>query len=193
VSRLNGTAQTSSRWDAPRLLAVGVFAFFLWQLADVVEAHIPLSLAWAYCDEIGHGSVAVLAMLWTQPRWGWRPIIAAALAGTLIDVDHAIAARSLSPIDMMSLAARPPSHSLLAAVAAGALTGLVAGPRFGFGVAVGVITHVLRDAQEKPGVPLLIPLVVNPHVILPAWVLPASMLALAATVLGVDRLRDRRR
>ena len=40
------------------------------QLADVIEARIPLSLAWAYCDEIGHASVAILAMLWLAQLHG---------------------------------------------------------------------------------------------------------------------------
>jgi membrane-bound metal-dependent hydrolase YbcI (DUF457 family) len=149
-----------------------------WQLVDQLQSVLPLSGSWALLDELGHASVAAGVMLWTVPAWGWQPTLAAVLAGTLIDVDHPLAAGSVLPSHMMSLAARPASHSLLGVGIASAVGLALGGRRIGFAALVGVLTHIVRDATADPGVPLLVPMVDNWHVRLPIWSLPVLMLIL---------------
>lgn len=164
-----------------RRLALALSAALVgWQLADVAEARLPLSVTWALIDEVGHASVAAFVLLWAWPTWGWRPLLAAVLAATLIDVDHALAAGSLMPERMMTLAARPAAHSLLGAAVAGGAGWLVGGRRVGYAAVVGVLTHLARDAQGDPGVPLLVPFVAEWHVRLAAWSLPLLVIGLAA-------------
>jgi hypothetical protein len=141
---------------------------------------MPLSLEWAILDEAGHAAVAALVMLWTVPAWGWRPFVAAVLAATLIDVDHALAARSILPSRLMSLAARPASHSLLGVAVGSGVGWLVGGRRVAFAAGVGILTHVMGDATADPGVPLWVPWVAEWHVILPRWSLPVLLGCLAA-------------
>jgi len=159
-----------------------------WQLVDRLQAMLPLSGSWALLDELGHASVAAGVVLWTVPAWGWQPTLAAVLAGTLIDIDHPLAAGSLLPSHMMSLAARPASHSLLGVAVASAVGFALGGRRIGFAALVGVLTHIVRDATADPGVPLLVPLVDNWHVRLPIWSLPALMLVLIGAGLAGSAL-----
>jgi membrane-bound metal-dependent hydrolase YbcI (DUF457 family) len=100
-------------------------------------------------------------------------------AGLTIDLDHVIAARSIAPERLMGLAARPPSHSLLGTAALALATSSLAGPRLGWGVWVGLTTHLPWDAAAAPGVPLLVPLVANPHVVIPTWAFLVGLAALA--------------
>jgi hypothetical protein len=69
-------------------------------------------------------------------------------AGTLIDVDHAVAARSLRLEPMLSLPARPRSHAIAVAVALGAAGVAVGGPRHGWAAFAGLTSHLLRDASD---------------------------------------------
>jgi len=124
--------------------------------------------------------VAALVMLWTWPRWGWRPTVAAILAASLIDVDHAIAARSVLPAHLMALAARPAGHSLLGVLLAAGVGTALGGPRIGYAAAAGLLTHIARDAQAPPGVPLLVPWIDDWHVLLPVWSTPLLIACLAA-------------
>jgi membrane-bound metal-dependent hydrolase YbcI (DUF457 family) len=153
----------------------------VWQGVDQAQARLPLSLAWAILDVMSHAAVAALVMLWTVPAWGWRPLIAAVLAAALIDVDHALAARSILPSRLMSLAARPASHSLLGVAVASGVGWLAGGRRVAFAAGVGILTHVLGDAQSEPGVPLWVPWsAADWHVMLPRWTLPVLLVCLAA-------------
>jgi membrane-bound metal-dependent hydrolase YbcI (DUF457 family) len=171
-----------------RLIGALLGALIAWQAADLIEAHAPLSPGWAVVDEVGHASVAAFILLWTWPAWGWRPTVAAICAGTLIDVDHALAAHSLLPMHMMSLEARPAGHSLLGVGLATTLGTALGGRRIGFAAGVGVLSHIARDAQAQPGVPLLVPWSADWHVMLPAWGLPLLMFLLAAIGLAASRL-----
>jgi hypothetical protein len=164
-----------------RFLAALLATLAVWQIADQAEARLPLSLAWAVLDELGHAAVAGLVLLWTWSAWGWRPTLAAILAATLIDVDHVLAAHSVLPSHLMSLAARPAGHSLLGVLLAGGAGALLGGRRIGYAAAVGLLTHNVRDAQASPGVPLLVPVVDDWHVLLPVWLLPVLMASLAAS------------
>ena len=106
----------------------------------------------AYADPVLHALVAAAAAL----PLGRRPLAAAVAASVLIDVDHVVAARSIEPAALWTLARRPPSHSAAAAVASGALVGAVGGPRYGWAAFGGLLSHVLRDAVEGK-TPLLWP------------------------------------
>jgi len=170
-----------------RRLALGVvLAVAVWQLADLAEGRLPLSVGWALIDEAGHAGVAAAVLLWTLPAWGWRPTLAAILAGTVIDVDHAVAAGSLAPSALMSLAARPASHSLLGVMVATGVGALLGGRRIGLATLIGVLTHIARDATADPGVPLLVPWIADWHVLVPAWSLPLVMVCLAGTALTLS-------
>ena len=108
----------------------------------------------AAADPFAH---ALLAAAVAAPL-GRRAVVTAVMAGTAIDVDHVVAARSLRPGAMLTMATRPRSHALLAtAVAAGA--GAVAGgPVHGWAAFAGLGSHLLRDASDSGApTPLLWP------------------------------------
>lgn len=158
------------------LLCAGLAA---WLAAEVVQSSLPPTRAFAVVDEIAHASVALVCAAPLAPRWGYRPLLVAVLAATLIDVDHALAARSLDPLPMMRLGARPATHSLAGAVLVAIIVGALWDAPAGYAAFVGVVSHIMRDADGPPGVPLLAPFMSDAHVILPIWVLPVSMLVLA--------------
>lgn len=108
----------------------------------------------AYADPILHG---LLAAAVTAPL-GRGPVATAVVAGTLIDVDHPIAARSPRVAAMISLPARPRSHSLLTALGAGALGAAAGGAVHGWAAFAGLASHLLRDAGDTAApTPLLWP------------------------------------
>ena len=108
----------------------------------------------AGADPFAH---ALLAAAVVAPL-GRRPMLTAVVAGTLIDVDHAIAARSARPSAMLALPLRPRSHTLLATVAAAALGTAAGGPVHGWAAFAGLTSHLLRDASdEAAATPLLWP------------------------------------
>ncbi len=100
---------------------------------------------------------ALLAAAVVAPL-GRRPMLTAVVAGTLIDVDHVIAARSARPSAMLALRTRPRSHALLATVAAAALGTAAGGPVHGWAAYAGLTSHLLRDASDDAApTPLLWP------------------------------------
>ena len=100
---------------------------------------------------------ALLAAAVVAPL-GRRPMLTAVLAGTLIDVDHPIAARSARPNAWLSLPTRPRSHALLATVAAAAVGTAAGGPVHGWAAFAGLTSHLLRDASDQAApTPLLWP------------------------------------
>ena len=109
----------------------------------------------AATDPLAH---ALLAAAVVAPL-GRDAMRTAAVAGTVIDVDHAVAARSARPRAMLSLPARPASHALLAAGAAGAVGAAAGGPVHGWAAFAGLASHLLRDASDDAApTPLLWPL-----------------------------------
>ena len=109
----------------------------------------------AGADPFAH---ALLAAAVVAPL-GRRPMLTAVVAGTLIDVDHAIAARSVRPSAMLTLRTRPRSHALLVTVAAAALGTAAGGPVHGWAAFAGLTSHLLRDASDDAApTPLLWPL-----------------------------------
>ena len=73
-----------------------------------------------------------------------------------------MAARAIDPGRCGAFARRPPSHSASVAVLAGALAGAASGPRYGWAVFGGLLSHVLRDAVEGK-TPLLWPVARREH------------------------------
>jgi LexA-binding, inner membrane-associated putative hydrolase len=101
---------------------------------------------------------ALLAAAVVAPL-GRRPVVTAVVAGTVIDVDHAVAARSARPSAMLGLPTRPRSHTLLATLAAAALGTAAGGPVHGWAAFAGLTSHLLRDASDEAApTPLLWPL-----------------------------------
>jgi LexA-binding, inner membrane-associated putative hydrolase len=108
----------------------------------------------AGADPFAH---ALLAAAVVAPL-GRRPVLTAVVAGTLIDVDHAIAARSARPSAMLTLRTRPRSHALLVTLAAAALGTAAGGPIHGWAAFAGLTSHLLRDASDDSApTPLLWP------------------------------------
>jgi hypothetical protein len=101
---------------------------------------------------------ALLAAAVVAPLGG-RAVRTAVVAGTLIDVDHIVAARSAWPRALLGLETRPRSHALLATVAAAALGTAAGGPVHGWAAFAGLTSHLLRDASDDAApTPLLWPL-----------------------------------
>ena len=98
----------------------------------------------AVSDPLAH---ALLAAAVAAPL-GSAAVRTAVVAGTLIDVDHAVAARSLRLEPMLSLPARPRTHAIAVAVALGAAGVAVGGPRHGWAAFAGLTSHLLRDASD---------------------------------------------
>jgi membrane-bound metal-dependent hydrolase YbcI (DUF457 family) len=112
----------------------------------------------AYADPLLHALVAAAVAAPLVPRRGRGPLLAAVAAGTLIDLDHPVAARSLRLEAMLSLDARPPSHSAVVAVATGTAAAAAAGPVYGWAAFGGLLSHILRDAADDAApTPLLWP------------------------------------
>jgi membrane-bound metal-dependent hydrolase YbcI (DUF457 family) len=108
----------------------------------------------ALTDPVAH---ATLAAAVAAPL-GRGPVRTAVAAGTLIDVDHAVAARSLRLAPMLSLRARPRSHTLLVAAGLGGAALAAGGARHGWAAFAGLASHLLRDASDDQApTPLLWP------------------------------------
>jgi hypothetical protein len=111
-----------------------------------------------YTDPLQHALIAAAVAAPLVPRAGWRVVGTAVAAATVIDVDHAVAARSVRIRATTSLATRPRSHSVLTALGAGALVAVAAGPVHGWAAFGGLASHLLHDAGDRAApTPLLWP------------------------------------
>jgi hypothetical protein len=100
---------------------------------------------------------ALLAAAVVAPL-GRRAMVTAVVAGTVIDVDHIVAARSARPAALLGLEFRPRSHALLGTLAAAALGTAAGGPTHGWAAFAGLASHLLRDASDDAAAtPLLWP------------------------------------
>jgi membrane-bound metal-dependent hydrolase YbcI (DUF457 family) len=136
-----------------------------------------------YSDPFQHAAIAAVVTSPLAAAAG-RPIVATAVTAALvIDVDHAVAARSLKVKALISLDTRPRTHSLVAATAAGALMGTLAGPAHGWAAFSGLVSHLLHDAGDQAApTPMLWP--VRPARQLGRrWQLAASAALLVGSVL----------
>ncbi len=151
-----------SRWKSSTLLLI-VGVCFLVQVA--VDRGLRTNVLGkpeltALLDPLAHVSLAIMVLLpWASalnapPKY----FIAGVASAILIDLDHFIAAGSLSLSDAISLPARPMAHSLLFCGAAAVLIGLAMRSRLAFGaVGVALISHISRDASGGGTTPLFWP------------------------------------
>jgi membrane-bound metal-dependent hydrolase YbcI (DUF457 family) len=166
----------------------------VWAIADVVQARsTPPSDTFLIAHEVAHVALATACAMWLVPAWGFRILLVAIAAGTLIDVDHAVAAGSIDPARMMALGARPATHSLVGVALLGALVLAGLGWRAGYAAFAGALSHVIYDATAPPGVPLLAPWSADNHVIVPTWSLVLLILALGCGGVVLASLTSRRR
>ena len=111
-----------------------------------------------YSDPLQHVLIAAAVVAPLAPRAGRGVFATATAVALLIDIDHAVAARSLRVRDTTGLPERPQSHSLVVAAAAGALVAAAAGPRHGWAAAAALASHLLHDAGDRAApTPLLWP------------------------------------
>jgi hypothetical protein len=111
-----------------------------------------------YSDPFQHALIAAGVAAPLVASAGPRVLATAAGAAVAIDVDHAVAARSLRVRAMISLATRPRSHSLLTALGAGSVVTVAAGPAHGWATFSGLVSHLLHDAGDAAApTPLLWP------------------------------------
>ena len=112
----------------------------------------------AYADPVAHALVAVAVAAPLAPRFGRGPLVTAVTAGLAIDLDHPVAARSLRLAPMVSMDARPRTHSLLSALGAGAAGAAAGGWAHGWAAFAGLASHLLYDAGDRAApTPLLWP------------------------------------
>jgi hypothetical protein len=112
-----------------------------------------------YSDPLQHALIAAAVVAPLVPRAGGRIVITAVAAALVIDVDHAVAARSLRVRATTSLTTRPRSHSFLTALGAGVAVAAAAGPLHGWAAFGGLASHLLHDAGDRAApTPLLWPL-----------------------------------
>jgi membrane-bound metal-dependent hydrolase YbcI (DUF457 family) len=108
--------------------------------------HPILSALW---EVFAHGSLGVLVVLplfWRSPKRS-SLVLLAFLGGVGLDIDHAVAARSIDPAVMEQLSQRPDTHSLLCVSLIAALA--LAATRkwlFAWGVFAVLSAHLLFDA-----------------------------------------------
>jgi hypothetical protein len=109
-------------------------------------------------DPLQHALIAAVVVAPLVPRAGRGVILTAVAAATTIDVDHAVAARSLRIRATTSLATRPQTHSVFTALGAGAVVAVAAGPVHGWAAFAGLASHLLHDAGDRAApTPLLWP------------------------------------
>ena len=102
-----------------------------------------------YSDPLQHAAIAAFVVAPLAARADRRVLGTAVTAALVIDVDHAVAARSVWPRDTTALAQRPRTHSLLTAATAGALVAAAAGPVHGWAAFAGLGSHLLHDAGDR--------------------------------------------
>jgi hypothetical protein len=108
----------------------------------------------AAADPLAHALIAA-AVVAPLGRGAMRTAV---VAGTAIDVDHVFAARSARPRMLLALDTRPRSHTLLGAVALGAVGTAAGGLTHGWAAFAGLASHLLRDASDDAApTPLLWP------------------------------------
>ena len=111
-----------------------------------------------YSDPLQHACIAAAVVAPLARRSGRSVLVAAVVPALAIDVDHAVAARSVRVGDITSLATRPRTHSALGALGTGAVVAVAAGPVHGWATFAGLASHLLHDAGDRAApTPLLWP------------------------------------
>jgi membrane-bound metal-dependent hydrolase YbcI (DUF457 family) len=101
-----------------------------------------------YTDPLQHALIAAGVTAPLVPRGGRRLVRTAVIAALVIDLDHALAARSVRIRDTTALPVRPRTHSLVVALAAGAAVGAAAGRLHGWVTFGALASHLLHDAGD---------------------------------------------
>jgi membrane-bound metal-dependent hydrolase YbcI (DUF457 family) len=102
-----------------------------------------------YTDPLQHALIAAGVTAPLVPRGGRRLLATAVVAALVIDLDHAVAARSVRVRHTTGLAVRPRTHSLVTAAGAAALIGARRGPLHGWAAFAGLVSHLLHDAGDR--------------------------------------------
>jgi hypothetical protein len=102
-----------------------------------------------YTDPLQHALIAAAVAAPLVRPAGRRVLATAVAAAIVIDVDHAVAARSVRIRDTTALPTRPRTHSLVTALAAGAAIGRAAGPVHGWAVFGALASHLLHDSGDR--------------------------------------------
>lgn len=102
-----------------------------------------------YTDPVQHALIASAVAAPLVPRAGRRVLATAVAAALAIDVDHAVAARSVRIRATTSLPTRPRTHSLVTAFGAGAAVAAAAGPLHGWAAFGALVSHLLHDAGDR--------------------------------------------
>jgi LexA-binding, inner membrane-associated putative hydrolase len=102
-----------------------------------------------YTDPLQHAALATAVVAPLVPLAGPRIVVTAITAATVIDVDHAVAAKSVRIAATTGLETRPRSHNLLTAVGFGAVATAVGGPLHGWAAFGGLASHLLHDAGDR--------------------------------------------
>jgi membrane-bound metal-dependent hydrolase YbcI (DUF457 family) len=98
-----------------------------------------------YTDPLQHALIAA-AVVAPLGRRAMPTAVSVALA---IDVDHAVAARSVRVRHTTALSVRPRTHSLVTAAGAAAVIGARRGPLQGWAAFAGLVSHFLHDAGDR--------------------------------------------
>jgi membrane-bound metal-dependent hydrolase YbcI (DUF457 family) len=102
-----------------------------------------------YTDPLQHALIAAAVAAPLARAAGRRVFVSAVAPALVIDVDHAVAARSVWIRDTTSLPTRPRTHSLVMALAAGTAVARAAGPVHGWVVFGALASHLLHDAGDR--------------------------------------------
>jgi membrane-bound metal-dependent hydrolase YbcI (DUF457 family) len=102
-----------------------------------------------YSDPFQHAALAAAVVAPLAVRTDRRVLTTAITAALVIDVDHAVAARSVRVARTTALATRPWTHSLLCAALAGAAVGAAVAPLHGWAAFAGLGSHLLHDAGDR--------------------------------------------
>lgn len=103
-----------------------------------------------YSDPFQHAAIAAAVVAPLAAATGDRGLLRTAVTAALvIDLDHAVAARSVRPSATTELARRPVTHSLLGAALTGGVVTAAAGPRHGWAAFAALTSHLLHDAGDR--------------------------------------------
>ena len=102
-----------------------------------------------YTDPLQHALIASLVVAPLVRPAGPRVFATAVAAALAIDIDHAVAARSVRVRDTTALSTRPRTHSLLTALGAGVAVTRAAGPVHGWATFGALASHLLHDAGDR--------------------------------------------
>jgi hypothetical protein len=160
--------------ELPNSLKFAAFCFLIPVLSlDIALCFTNNVLLGGWFDPFAHGLLGLVLSLpfayYLRPRWFW--LFWGVFISMALDVDHIVAAGSIDIVKMISMASRPPTHSITFALVM-FLVVLLFNRRAAWLTLIVLVAHVLRDTSSGT-VPLLWPLPWQPTAPLAYWaVLP---------------------